>query len=198
MMRIPIMAFLLCSAISVWPDNTVPSGMPDVLTSAPPTTHHINIKANGLVWLTMMPNIEVDYQLTDKLSAGTSILWCPWFISDRHAVRVLGFQPSIKYWIKYFGNGSFISPHISLAWYNVKHGSYRYQDNSMPALGIGVAYGYSLTLSKKLNMEFSVGCGYLSLRYDRFYNVDNGSLVDTRRTSYFGIDHVGISLSYKL
>lgn len=197
MLRILASSFLLLSATVFQAKDSVIPGMPDVLTSGV-ISHKFDLRTDGLLWAAAIPNIGMDYQLTNKISIGGEIMWCPWFVSDRHALRIFGFRPSMRWWLKEFGGGSYISPHISVAWYNLKYGDYRYQDHSQPALGAGVSYGYTWRLNHRISLDFSCGIGFLSLRYDRFYNIANGMAIDKRQTSYFGIDHLGVSFVYNL
>lgn len=86
--------------------------------------------------------------------------------------------------------------------YALKNNTYRYQnsDTGAPLLNVGLAAGYRLPLGKggRWCVEFSLGAGYAYLDYDRFFNIPNGAYVDTRHRNFFGIDHVGISLGYRI
>lgn len=172
------------------------AGFPVVLTTPPPPRQYLALKTNIVPWAVTVMNIATEIQISTKVSISLPIMWCPWFFNDRHAIRIIAFQPDVRWWFDTAGIGHYIAPHISIGWYNVKYGDIRYQDNTRPALGGGLTYGYSLNLDKNWNIDFSIGAGFLSLRYDRFYNSINGALIDTRQTSYFGIDHVGISVAY--
>ena len=88
--------------------------------------------------------------------------------------------------------------HLNLAWYNVRANSYRYQDRGCPLLGAGLGYGYRLELNGKWGLEFEIGAGMANMKYDRFYNVPNGALKDTRITTYWGIDRAAVTFSYNL
>ncbi len=46
-------------------------------------------------------------------------------------------------------------------------------------------------------MEFILGVGAYSLHYDKFYNIENGRLIGTYRTTYWGIDNAAINISYR-
>ena len=73
----------------------------------------------------------------------------------------------------------------------------RYQDTGRPLLGAGVSYGYVQPLTGHLKAEFTFGAGYANIKYDTFYNVDNGALLSTRTRIYWGITRVGLSLIYQ-
>lgn len=156
----------------------------------------LSIKTNAIPWAATVMNIAGEVAVADHVSISLPVWWCPWFISKAHALRVLALQPEGRWWFEETGSGHFVGPHFSLAWFNLRHNGIRYQDKGRPLLGAGVTYGYRLKLNRVLDLEFSVGAGFMSIRYDRFYNVTNGVLIDTRQTSYLGIDHAGVSLVY--
>lgn len=159
---------------------------------------YFSVGTNALPWAATVMNIAGEVQVSGHISVMVPVWWCPWFISDKHSLRILAFQPEARWWFDTPGSRHFIGPHVSVAWFNVKHNDIRYQDRGRPELGAGLTYGYSLPLGKAWTIEFSIGAGYLSLRYDRFHNVVNGALIDTRQTSYWGIDHAGISVVYHI
>lgn len=55
-----------------------------------------------------------------------------------------------------------------------------------------------LPLGKSWGMEFSIGVGYASMRYDRYYNLPNGAMIDRGTSGYFGIDLAGVSFYYNI
>lgn len=174
-------------------DSTyIPAG----LRIKPSESRYAAAKTNALLWCGTIMNIAGEIQLSSKMSFSLPVMWCPWFISDSRSLRVLAFQPEGRWWLDAVGNGHFIGVHASVGWYNLKNGNYRYQDAGHPALGGGISYGYVLHLGSDWDIEFSIGAGILSLRYDRFYNIVNGMRADTRKTLYWGLDHAGISVAY--
>ena len=101
-------------------------------------------------------------------------------------------------------DGLFTGVHIGVASYNyaLKNSTYRYQnsDTGTPLLNMGLTAGYRLSLGKGgcWCLEFSLGAGYAYLDYDRFFNIPGGAYVDTRHKNFFGIDHAGISVGYRI
>lgn len=178
------------------PGDTVVGQIPEALTLPQAPRRMVRIKTNALPWAATVMNVAGEIELTGRISVSVPVWWCPWFISEREALRILAVQPEGRWWFASAGYGHFIGPHISLAWYNLRHGDYRYQDSGRPLLGAGVTYGYVLRIGREWHLEFSIGAGYASMRYDRFYNTVNGARADVRQTSYWGIDHVGVSVAY--
>lgn len=158
----------------------------------------ITVKTNLVPWCASVMNIGVEMQLSGNISLSLPVWYCPWFISDRRALRVAALQPEGRWWFHRPGEGHFAGVHASVAWYNLKWGRYRYQDNSRPLLGAGLTYGYAFRFDPHWGLELSAGVGFVNTRYDRFYNTRNGQLADTRATSYFGPDHLSISILYHI
>lgn len=156
------------------------------------------VKTNAVAWGATIMNIEGEIQLSPKITLSLPIWYCPWFFDSHHALRTAAFQPEARWWFANPGEGHFGGIHASLAWYNLKWGDYRYQDQGRPLLGGGITYGYAFRFNQNWGMEISVGVGYLNLRYDRFYNTVNGRLIDVRQTSYFGPDHLSASIVYHI
>lgn len=190
----------VCSATTEEQSGS-PRNIPSVLSVEPRQEREprmLALKTNAIVWGAGILNIEGEIQLSENISLALPLWYCPWFISGRHALRVGALQPEGRWWFRETGKGHFAGIHASIAWYNLKWGNYRYQDTRRPLLGIGITYGYALELNKSWGLEFSVGFGYLNTRYDRFYNTPNGQLADIRQTSYFGPDHLSVSVVYHL
>ena len=50
--------------------------------------------------------------------------------------------------------------------------------------------------TKRLKIVVRAGAGYANMKYDTYYNIDNGALIETKSRNYWGITRLGISLSY--
>ena len=176
-------------------------GIPDVLKvnlQSVSSPRLITVKTDAVPWCGSIMNLGVEVEITPHISVALPVWYCPWFISDSHSLRVAALQPEGRWWLKESGEGHFAGIHASVAWYNLKWGRYRYQDYHMPLLGAGLTYGYAFRFDRHWGLELSAGVGFVYTRYDRFYNTHNGQLADRRGTSYFGPDHLSISLLYHI
>ena len=160
--------------------------------------HPLWLKSNALPWVAAVPNIGVEYGLHPHWSVNLDVYYCPWKISDRYSVKTAAILPEGRYWLKNAGDGSFFNVHLSCAWYNVRWNTHRYQDRGRPALGAGVGYGYRLSFNKRWGMELCLGAGFITTRYNRYHNVANGALEDTRISTYWGIDRLEVAFVYYL
>lgn len=154
------------------------------------------MKSNILPWGLAIPNLGAEFVFSEHWSASMDVLFCPWKISNKFSVKTVAILPEGRWWLKTARKGSFFNVHFNLAWFNVRANSYRYQDTSRPMLGAGIGYGYLLNFNKRWGMEFEIGAGVMNVKYDRYYNVENGTLKDTRISTIWGIDRAAVSVTY--
>ena len=169
-------------------------------TKAPENSNpsQIYLKTNLVPWGAGVANLGAEFSFEKHWSMAVNVWYCPWKITERHSLKTIAILPEARYWFKNNSKGSFLDLHINLAWYNARWNDYRYQDTGQPLVGIGLGYGYRLMFSNRWGIEFTIGAGIAHTKYDRYFNVSNGALIDTRKTTYMGIDRVGITFVYNL
>lgn len=172
-------------------DNEFPVAAPAEITSK-----ELRLRTNILPWGLTIANIGAEYCIAPRWSVAMDVWYCPWKISNNFSVKTVSIFPEGRWWLKSTGRGSFFNLHLNIAWYNVRANAYRYQDTSRPLLGAGIGYGYRLPLNDRWAFEFEVGAGMANTKYNRYYNVDNGKLKDTRVTTYWGIDRAAVAVTY--
>ena len=180
-------------AITAQPEQTVKI-TPETASSS---GRYVAVKTNLAAWAGTIMNVAADVQVSEHFSVELPVLWCPWYVSDKHAVKTFTIQPEARYWLSKPGAGHFFGVHAHVGWYSVKWNRDRYQDTSRPLLGAGISYGYLLPFNEHWAGEFTLGAGYANMRYDTYYNIDNGARIDTRTKNYWGITRVGISVVYR-
>ena len=162
----------------------------------------LHVKTNLLGWGMAVANVAAEVDLAKHLSFALPVYYSGWnYFKSSIKFRTLAIQPELRYWVSENNNGFFAGAHFGLAQYNVAvDGVKRYQDcdGKSPALGGGLSIGYRMPISKneKWNLEFTLGAGAYDLKYDTFYNVENGKKIDTHRKTYWGIDNAAINLTY--
>ena len=161
------------------------------------SSRYVAVKTNLAAWAGTIMNLAADVQVSEHISVELPVLWCPWYVSDKHAVKTFILQPEGRYWLARPGEGHFFGVHAHVGWFNVKWNRDRYQDTSRPLLGAGISYGYLLPLGEHWAGEFTLGAGYANMKYDTYYNIGNGARIDTRTKNYWGITRVGISVVYR-
>lgn len=144
-------------------------------------------------------NLDYEVQVHRKMTLDIPVSWSLWDAEREHALRIVGLQPELRWWTgSEAGRGHFFGLHAHAAWYNMKWEDNRYQDNGRPLLGAGLSYGYKLPLGKHWGAEFNLGVGYANLKYNTYYNIENGALLNTRVRHYWGLTRLGLSLVYRL
>lgn len=170
----------------------------DKSVSAPQTSsRYVAVKTNLAAWAGTIMNLAADVQVSEHFSVELPVLWCPWYVSSEHAIKTFTIQPEARYWLSKPGKGHFFGVHAHVGWFNVKWNRDRYQDTARPLLGAGISYGYLLPFNEHWAGEFTLGAGYANMRYDTYYNIDNGARIDTRTKNYWGITRVGLSVVYR-
>ncbi|WP_289089678.1 DUF3575 domain-containing protein [uncultured Bacteroides sp.] len=158
---------------------------------------YVSVKTNFAYWAGAVANLSADIQLHRKLSLELPFDWSLWDIEREHGVRLVLFQPEVRWWMKNVGKGHFVGVHAHAGVFNVKWKDIRYQTAGRPLLGAGLTYGYSLPFSEHWGAEFLLGVGYANMKFDEFYNIDNGAKICTDELNYWGITKLGISLVYR-
>ena len=180
------------------PERTDQPMQTDKSVSAPQTSsRYLAVKTNLAAWAGTIMNLAADVQVSEHFSVELPVLWCPWYVSSEHAVKTFTIQPEARYWLSKPGKGHFFGVHAHVGWFNVKWNRDRYQDTDRPLLGAGISYGYLLPFNEHWAGEFTLGAGYANMRYDTYYNIDNGARIDTRTKNYWGITRVGLSVVYR-
>ncbi|MDE6715334.1 MAG: DUF3575 domain-containing protein [Muribaculaceae bacterium] len=191
-----MVAMVICLSVNAFGENNnTPS-----LTTANSTTHlsRWRLSTNALPYSLTIISAAAEYLVSPKLSVELPIYYCPWSISRNFSVRTFATQPELRYWFRDNRRGHYVGLHASVAQFNVLIHRDRYQDSELPLLGAGISYGYLLPVSHRWSIRFSAGVGYCYARYQRFYNIANGALIDNRSTHYVGLDMIGVSIIYNL
>lgn len=167
-------------------------------------THSINLKTNAIGWGLLVTNIGVEYEKDGKWSVCVPFYFSGWdYFKSTTKFRCMYLQPEFR-WYYQSVPGLFSAVHIGAGYYDVcgSSGKYRYQDKDgdTPFLNAGISVGFRHTLGRSGNwmMEYSIGGGYLSTEYDRFYNTGNGRLINTASFNGFTLDHASISFVYRI
>ena len=159
---------------------------------------YLALKTNVLYDACALLNLAVEMQVSKKITVELPLTCSLWDLESEHGVRTVALQPEARWWIgNETGQGHFVGLHAHVAWFNVKWNDNRYQDVGRPLLGAGLSYGYKLPLSEHWGTEFTLGLGYANMKYNTYYNIGNGALLDTRVRHYWGITRVGASLVYR-
>lgn len=178
-------------------------------------TRKLTVKTNLLGAAMLMVNASVEVDIIKNLSFALPVYWSGWDYAGNSTLkfRTLMIQPEIRYYIPKT-NGLYVGAHFGAGYWNFALGDYsaklgleeldgwRYQDHKgeSPAIGGGLSVGYALQFKKnpRWGMEFSVGAGMYDVKYDVFYNEENGPYHERgSRETFIGVDNASISFTYK-
>lgn len=160
-------------------------------------SRYIALKTNLPFDALAVQNLALEVQVHKHVTIDFPVMWSISDIERKHALRTIAFQPEGRWWLKEAGTGHFFGLHAHVAWFNAKWDDTRYQTEKRPLAGAGISYGYKLPLSAHWGAEFNIGAGYANMKYNTFYNIENGARLDTRIRHYWGITRAGLSLIYR-
>lgn len=127
----------------------------------------VGVKTNVVMDALKIINLGAEVGLSKKLTLDLYANYNPWTYKDQKMMKMLAFQPELRYWFCDKFNGHFVGAHL--------HGGvYQAAAIDMPwgiwpelkdhrfkghFYGFGVSYGYQWILGKHWNLEGNIGIG---------------------------------------
>lgn len=172
-------------------------------SSSRPGPFYMALKTNLLYDAALVPNIGAEFYVGRGWSVGGNWMYAWWNSDRRHNYwRTYGGELDIR---KYFGRRALAKPltghHLGLygqmLTYDFETGGTGFL--SKLSYGVGIEYGYSLPVGRRLNLDFGIGIGYLGGEYKKYDPID-GHYVwkETRQRHWFGPTKAEISLVWLL
>ena len=181
-------------------DLMSPKLLPPTIDKSQSSKWKIAIKTNLLFDAVLVANLGVEISPWTHWSLDIPVWYSPYNISSTRNIRLLAVQPEIRWWSKEAMNGHFVGLHTHVAGFNIALNDYaRYQDPNHALWGLGVSYGYAMTLGKSAHwgLEFTLGAGFAQYHYDAYRNESNGPKFRSGSDCYWGITRAGVTLSYR-
>lgn len=129
----------------------------------------VAVKSNGLMWLAMMPNIGCEFVAGERSTVDLSVFGSVSIYGNE--AKIVGMMPEYRYW---FNGRPMTREYIGVAalgtTYDITWGEKIYQGD---AGGLGLTFGYVMNLSKRLNVEFSGGCGLVYFQQKQYFVNDS-------------------------
>lgn len=159
------------------------------------------LKTNLLYDFATVPNVGVEIPVAEDWSVGVNWMYAWWSNDARHRyLRIYGGDVEVRRWFppRREGRRLMCGHHFGLygqmLTYDVEWGGNGYLGDRW-SWGAGVSYGYSLPVGRQLNMDFTLGVGYLEGDYMKYRPQDGCYVWDsTRRKKWFGPTKAEISL----
>ena len=168
-----------------------------------PRPLYLAAKTNLLYDAALVPNVGLELSLGQGWSVGGNWMYAHWSNDARHRYwQIYGGELEVR---RYFGGRAVEKPlqghHVGLyaqaVTYDFETGGKGYLSDF--AYGVGLEYGYSLPVAKRLNIDFGIGIGYSGGKYKSYYP-DAGCYVyiETKRRHWFGPTRAEVSLVWLL
>ena len=158
------------------------------------------IKTNTLYDVALVPNIGLEFFFNRKWSVSANWMYA-WWKSDSRSWywRVYGGDIEGRWWFGKDGYGdNFTGHHLGLY---AQAGTFDFEVGKRGQMvdkwsfGGGVSYGYSLPLTKRLNMDFSIGLGYFRADFKEYLPMDGHYVWQkTTRRNWIGPTKAEVSL----
>lgn len=200
---------MLLPGISSWAgtsDDSVP------VTDDIRRPFYMSLRTNMLADVLAVPDIGAEFYVGRDISVSAHWMYAWWSNDRRHRYwRMYGGDITARYW---FGRAAKAKPltghhagvYAGAATFDVEWGGMAYMggrpghnmfDRCM--LNVGLEYGYSLPVSERLNIDFTVGAGYFGGIVEKFRPVDDFYLWhSTVRKTWIGPTKAEISLVFLL
>lgn len=183
-------------------DETVPQDNTDK-KAAEKKPFFMAVKTNLLYDAALVPNVGLEFYLGKGWSVCGDWMYAWWSKDAKHRYwRVYGGELEVR---KYFGRKAAEKPlqghHLGVyaqgLTYDFETGGKGYLSDF--GYGVGVEYGYSLPVAKRLNIDFGLGVGYGGGKY-KVYDPEDGCYVykETKKRRWFGPTKAEISLVWLL
>lgn len=171
---------------------------------------YMAVYTNMLYDALAVPNLGVEFYLGKNFSIAGNWMHAWWSYDRRHRYwRIYGGELNARYW---FGKAADAKPltghHIGLyaqaLTYDFEFGGKAYMGGEPGGTildrahwGGGIEYGYSLPIARRLNIDFSIGIGYIGGRVYEFVPEGDRYLWSaTKDRHWFGPTKIGVSLMW--
>ncbi len=165
---------------------------------------HVAVKTNLLYWAALVPNVGAEVSIDRRFSVSASWMYAWWSKDVSHRYyRMYGgdlegrFYPFVK------DDGPSLSGHhfgvyAAMYTYDIEFGG---KGELAPrwSWSAGIGYGYTLPISRHLDLDFALQAGYLGGRYYKYRPIDNHYVWQgTHRRNYLGPTKLEVSLKWYL
>ncbi len=152
-------------------------------------------------------NFEMELPIGNHWSIAVEDVFPWWEKGNKYCLQMWEMGAEARYWFsnnKYYVNklrGHFLGAYAMSSRFDFQHDwDICYQGEYW---SVGLTYGYSLKLTRHLNMEFSISAGWLSSSYRHYYPADDYSLLwrdksKMGRIGYFGPTKLKIALVWPM
>lgn len=178
--------------------------VPDTVASAQAESKpfYMAVRTNMLYDAALVPNLGVELALPHHWSVGANWMYAWWKTDTHHRYwRTYGGDIYVR---RYLGSpaeqkplqGHHLGLYAQMLTYDVELGGRGYLGPRW-SYGGGLEYGFSLPVARRLNIDFSVGLGYLGGKYMEYLPIDGHYVWQaTKQRHWFGPTKLEVSLQW--
>lgn len=168
----------------------------------------VALRSNAVYDLLASPNIGVEIQTDCGIAWQLDYTGAWWnsYTRNRFWSNYI-FQTEARYYLAsrlmdtpYFGHH--LGAYAQLGTYDFEFGGEgRLCRDLDMTVGIGASYGYSMAVSRSLNVDFTIGIGFLHSRYDIYRPSREGDgyqRTETRQLNFFGPTKLEVALVWNI
>lgn len=175
-------------------------------------SYHWAIKTNALYDLLLVPNIGVEFGFGKNWSVGANWMYGWWKHDAKHWYwRVYGGDLYVRRWLgkqamQQALTGHHLGVYAQMLTYDFATGGRGYMGGKpggnlwdKASYAAGIEYGYSLPVATSLNLDFSIGIGYMGGQYHEYIPMDDCYVWQTTKNRHwFGPTEAEVSLVWLL
>ena len=176
--------------------------IPEVLLEKKP--FYWALKTNALYDVMLVPNIGVEFAANKQWSVAANWMYAWWSNRGKNNFwRIYGGDVEVRRW---FGKkaaekplqGHHLGVYGQLFTYDFELGGRGYLGDKW-SYALGISYGYSLPLAKRLNLDFNLGLGYWGGKYKEYLPIE-GHYVwqSTKQRHWWGPTKAEVTLVWLL
>lgn len=183
------------------PETIMP--IPEVITP-----FYMALKSNMLYDLLAVPNVGAEFYLGKNWSVGGNWMYGWWDKDSKHRYwRIYGGDLSVRKWFGEAANekpltGHHLGVYGQIFTYDFEFGGKGYMGGKPGGTlwdkmnyAMGVEYGYSLPIARRLNVDFNIGVGYWGGKYYEYTPLDGHYVWQaTKNRHWFGPTKAEVSL----
>lgn len=159
---------------------------------------YMDLRTNMLYDAALLPTVGAEFYLGRNWSIGANWTY-GWWKTDRHHRywRAYGGELNVRRWLGQKASekplqGHHLGVYGQICTYDFEFGG-KGQMGGKPGgdlwdkmhWGVGLEYGYSLPVGRRLNIDFSLGLGYMTGTYYEYKPVDNCYVWQATKTRHF-------------
>ncbi len=160
---------------------------------------YVSLKTNMLYDALLIPGIGAEVYLGRMTSVNAYWSYAWWRSEQKHRYwRYYGGEIAVKRWFGGYAGKPLTGHHIGLyaqiLTYDFELGG-KGQMGDKYNYGGGIEYGFSLPVARRLNIDFSLGVGYIGGRYHEYSPIDGHYVWQaTKKRNWFGPTKAEVSL----